>query len=81
MTDIVIYTVLLKMCIRDRLNTLYRTLEVSEASEEVLEQFESVYERYLTLGQMGQEIKEMMIRQRNIAFHRSRLKDVYKRQG
>ena len=55
------------------LNTLYRTLEVSEASEEVLEQFESVYERYLTLGQMGQEIKEMMIRQRNIAFHRSRL--------
>jgi len=39
----------------------------------VLEQFESVYERYLTLGQMGQEIKEMMIRQRNIAFHRSRL--------
>lgn len=55
------------------LNTLYRTLEVSEASEEVLEQFESIYERYLTLGQMGQEIKEMMIRQRNIAFHRSRL--------
>ena len=55
------------------LNTLYRTLEVSEASEEVLEQFESVYKRYLTLGQMGQEIKEMMIRQRNIAFHRSRL--------
>lgn len=55
------------------LNTLYRTLEVSEASEEVLEQFESVYERYLTLGQMGQEIKEMMIRQRNIAFHLSRL--------
>lgn len=55
------------------LNTLYRTLEVSEASEEVLEQFESVYERYLILGQMGQEIKEMMIRQRNIAFHRSRL--------
>ena len=55
------------------LNTLYRTLEVSEASEEVLEQFESVYERYLTLGQMGREIKEMMIRQRNIAFHRSRL--------
>lgn len=55
------------------LNTLYRTLEVSEASEEVLEQSESVYERYLTLGQMGQEIKEMMIRQRNIAFHRSRL--------
>ena len=55
------------------LNTLYRTLEVSEASEEVLEQFESVYERYLTLGQMGQEIKEMLIRQRNIAFHRSRL--------
>lgn len=55
------------------LNTLYRTLEVSEASEEVLEQFESVYERYLTLGQMGQEIKEMMIRQRNIAFHRCRL--------
>lgn len=55
------------------LNTLYRTLEVSEASEEVLEHFESVYERYLTLGQMGQEIKEMMIRQRNIAFHRSRL--------
>ena len=55
------------------LNTLYRTLEVSEASEEVLEQFESVYERYLTLGQMGQEIKEMMIRQRNITFHRSRL--------
>lgn len=55
------------------LNTLYRTLEVSEASEEVLEQFESVYERYLTLGQVGQEIKEMMIRQRNIAFHRSRL--------
>lgn len=55
------------------LNTLYRTLEVSEASEEVLEQFESVYERYLTLGQMGQEIKEMMIWQRNIAFHRSRL--------
>lgn len=55
------------------LNTLYRTLEVSEASEEVLEQFESVYERYLTLGQMGQEIKEMMIRQRNIAFYRSRL--------
>ena len=55
------------------LKTLYRTLEVSEASEEVLEQFESVYERYLTLGQMGQEIKEMMIRQRNIAFHRSRL--------
>lgn len=55
------------------LNALYRTLEVSEASEEVLEQFESVYERYLTLGQMGQEIKEMMIRQRNIAFHRSRL--------
>ena len=46
---------------------------MSEASEEVLEQFESVYERYLTLGQMGQEIKEMMIRQRNIAFHRSRL--------
>lgn len=39
----------------------------------MLEQFESVYERYLTLGQMGQEIKEMMIRQRNIAFHRSRL--------
>lgn len=55
------------------LNTLYRTLEVSEASEEVLEQFESIYERCLTLGQMGQEIKEMMIRQRNIAFHRSRL--------
>lgn len=55
------------------LNTLYRTLEVSEASEEVLEQFESIYERYLTLGQVGQEIKEMMIRQRNIAFHRSRL--------
>ena len=55
------------------LNTLYRTLEVSEASEEVLEQFESIYERYLTVGQMGQEIKEMMIRQRNIAFHRSRL--------
>lgn len=55
------------------LNTLYRTLEVSEASEEVLEQFESVYERYLTMGQMGQEIKEMLIRQRNIAFHRSRL--------
>lgn len=55
------------------LNTLYRTLEVSEASEEVLEQFESIYERYLTLGQMGQEIKGMMIRQRNIAFHRSRL--------
>lgn len=58
------------------LNTLYRTLEVSEASEEVLEQFESVYERYLTLGQMGQEIKEMMIRQRNIAFHRSRLNPI-----
>ncbi len=55
------------------LNNLYRTLEVSDADDEVLEQFDLMFERHLNLESLRDELRELQIKRSNVSFHLSKL--------
>lgn len=55
------------------LNNLYRTLEVSDAEDSILEQFDLMFERHLNLESLRDELRELQIKKSNISFHRSKL--------
>ena len=51
------------------LETLYRTLEVSGAKGEDLEQFDRMMERYAALGQLREELRSLYTQQEMLAAH------------
>lgn len=51
------------------LETLYRTLEVSGAQGEDLEQFDRMMERYAALGQLREELRSLYTQQEMLAAH------------
>ncbi len=55
------------------LNNLYRTLEVSGADDEILEQFDLMFERHLNLETLRDELRELQIKKSNVSFHLSKL--------